>query len=97
MSFPQASGGIKLECDPLREGGICRAAPKHSFTYTHLCPGRTIVAAAASQGSQASSQSIKTHGILHGTLGTPMEEPRAGAARSPWKPEAECRLGAEPV
>ena len=80
----------------MREGGSRRAAPQHSLTHAHLCPRRTIVAA-ASQGSQASSQSIKPHGILHGTLGAPMEKPQAGAARSPWKPEAECRLGAEPV
>ena len=80
-----------MQGDHLREEGTCRAAPQHSFTHAYLWPCCTIMASAASQGSYASSQSIKPHGISHGTLGTPMEEPQAGAARSPWK------IGAEPV
>ena len=84
-----------MQGDHLREGDSCRAAPQHSLTHAHLCPSRTIVAA-ASQGSQASSQSIKPHGILHGTLGAPMEKPRAGAARSPWKPGASADWGRSP-
>lgn len=36
--LPSGQWGSKLECDPLRGGGICRAAPQRSFTYGSSVP-----------------------------------------------------------